>query len=66
MSAGDLTHLHPVIRDLAQADDAARLLAIRSKRWITHQPAARVNQELPGAEYFPLSGIIRFRRHRGQ
>jgi len=42
MSAGDLAHLHPVIRDLAQADDAARLLAIRSKRWITHQPAARV------------------------
>jgi hypothetical protein len=42
MSAGDLVHLHPGIRDLAQSDDAARLLAIRSKRWITHQPAARV------------------------
>lgn len=40
--AGDLKHLHPAVREAAQADDATRLEAIRSKRWITHAPAARV------------------------
>ncbi len=39
---GDLTHLHPAIHDIARADDASRLQAIRSKRWITHPPAARM------------------------
>jgi hypothetical protein len=38
----DLTHLHPGVRQLALADDAVRLEALRSKRWITHQPAAQV------------------------
>jgi hypothetical protein len=37
-----LAHLHPAVRDLATADDAVRIQAIRSKRWITHDPAARV------------------------
>ena len=40
--SGDLTHLHPAIRDLARADDATRHQAIRSKRWITHPLAVRV------------------------
>jgi len=39
---GDLAHLHPAVRDLARADGATRLRAIRSKRWITHPPATRV------------------------
>ena len=39
---GELTHLHPAVRDLARADDVTRLQAIRSKRWIAHPPALRV------------------------
>lgn len=42
MTGPDLTHLHPGVRQLALADDAVRLEALRSKRWITHQPAAQV------------------------
>ena len=42
MTGQDLTHLHPGVRQLALADDAVRLEALRSKRWITHQPAAQV------------------------
>jgi hypothetical protein len=34
-----LVHLHPAIREIALADDAVRLQAIRAKRWITHHPA---------------------------
>jgi hypothetical protein len=37
-----LLHLHPSVRALAQADNATRLNAIKSKRWITHLPASRV------------------------
>jgi hypothetical protein len=37
-----LAHLHPGVRQIALADDAVRLQAIRAKRWITHPPAARV------------------------
>jgi len=42
MTADDLVHLHPGVRRVAMADDAARLEAMRSRRWITHHPAARV------------------------
>jgi hypothetical protein len=45
----DLSHLHPGIRTIAQADDATRLHAIRSKRWVTHQPAQRVLETLKEA-----------------
>lgn len=38
----NLAHLHPAIRNIALADDEARLQAIRSKRWVTHDPASRV------------------------
>ena len=31
-----LLHLHPNVRTLARADDATRLQAITSRRWITH------------------------------
>ena len=34
--------MHPAICQLASADDAIRLQAIRAKRWVTHHPAARV------------------------
>ena len=44
-----LLHLHASVRALAQADDATRLQAIRSKRWITHHPAARVLTRLGDA-----------------
>jgi len=44
-----LAHLHPGIREVALADDAVRLQAIRAKRWITHQPAARVLASLQEA-----------------
>ncbi len=37
-----LAHLHPAVRELACADDPARLQAIRAKRWITHPLAALV------------------------
>jgi hypothetical protein len=37
-----LAHLHPGIRHIALADDAVRLQAMRSKRWITHDPALGV------------------------
>ena len=40
--SSDLNHLHPAVRDLARADDAIRLQAIRSKRWITHPLATRL------------------------
>ena len=39
---GNLLHLHPSVRALAQSDDSTRLQAIKSQRWITHHPAARV------------------------
>ena len=42
MSESNLDHLHPAIRDIAGASDEVRLQAIRSKRWITHEPASRV------------------------
>ena len=48
MTDTDLTHLHPGVRQLALAEDAIRLQAIRSKRWITHQPAAQVLAALTG------------------
>jgi hypothetical protein len=38
----NLLHLHPSVRALAQTDNATRLNAIKSKRWITHLPASRV------------------------
>ena len=38
-AGGDLSHLHPGVRTLAWADEATRLRAIRSKRWITHHLA---------------------------
>jgi Bacterial TniB protein len=41
-----LLHLHPNARTLAQADDATRLQAITSRRWITHHVAARVLERL--------------------
>ena len=44
-----LLHLHASVRALTQADDATRLQAIRSKRWITHHPAARVLTRLGDA-----------------
>lgn len=44
-----LAHLHPGIREIALADDAVRLQAIRAQRWITHQPAARVLASLQEA-----------------
>lgn len=46
---------------------ASRLLEHGGNVLITRASAAvaeRVQQELPGAEYFPLSGAIRFWRHR--
>jgi hypothetical protein len=42
MSESNLDHLHPAVRDIAGANDEVRLQAIRSKRWITHEPAAQV------------------------
>ncbi len=45
----DLSHLHPAVRELAQADTDTRLQAVRSKRWITHPPAARVLADLEEA-----------------
>ncbi len=44
-----LAHLHPGIREIALADDAVRLQAIRAKRWITHHPASRVLASLQEA-----------------
>ena len=41
-----LLHLHPNVRTLAQADDATRLQAIKSRRWITHHIAERVLERL--------------------
>ena len=49
MTGADLTHLHPGVQQLALADDAVRLEAIRAKRWITHQPAAQVLASLTEA-----------------
>lgn len=46
---GDLTHLHPGIRQIALVDDTVRLQAIRTKRWITHHPASRVLASLQEA-----------------
>jgi len=46
---GSLLHLHASVRTLAHADNAMRLQAIRSKRWITHHPAARVLTRLGDA-----------------
>ena len=43
---GDLLHLHPSVRTLARDDDAVRLQAIKSQRWITHHPAARVLDDI--------------------
>jgi NCAIR mutase (PurE)-related protein len=46
---------------------AARLLEREGNVLITRTTppmAERVQAELPGAEYFPMSGIVRFRRHR--
>ena len=40
MMPDDLARLHSGIRAAALADDGARLEAMRSKRWITHHPAA--------------------------
>lgn len=45
----DLSHLHPGIRAMAQADDGARIQAIRSRRWITHPPAQRILETLQEA-----------------
>jgi len=45
----DLTHLHPGVRQLALADDADRLEALRGKRWITHQSAVQVLASLKEA-----------------
>jgi hypothetical protein len=42
MSDTSLAHLHPGVRDIALAENEVRLEAIRSKRWITHDPASRV------------------------
>ncbi len=49
MIPSDLTHLHPRVREAALADDGTRLQAMRSKRWITHHPAARVLATLQDA-----------------
>ena len=54
-SGSDLLHLHASVRTLAHADDATRLQAIRSKRWITHHPAARVLARLGDAFEQPPS-----------
>ena len=50
-----LAHLHPGIREIALADDAVRLQAIRAKRWITHHPAACVLASLQEALEQPAS-----------
>jgi hypothetical protein len=50
-----LTHLHPGVRSVAAADNAVRLEAIRSKRWITHDPAARVSASLKETIDQPIS-----------
>jgi len=50
-----LAHLHPGVRDVAAADNAVRLEVIRSKRWITHDPAARVLAALKEAIDQPIS-----------
>jgi hypothetical protein len=42
MSDTNLAHLHPAVRDIALAGDDVRLQAIRTKRWVTHDPASRV------------------------
>lgn len=42
MSESNLDHLHPAVRDIAGENDEVRLQAIRSRRWITHEPASRV------------------------
>ena len=54
MTDTGLAHLHPGVRDLAVADDAVRLDAIRSKRWITHDPAVRVLASLKEAIDQPI------------
>lgn len=55
MTDSGLAHLHPGVRDVAAADNAVRLEAIRSKRWITHDPAARVLAALKEAIDQPIS-----------
>jgi hypothetical protein len=42
MSDANFAHLHPAVRDIALADNDVRLQAIRSKRWVTHDPASRM------------------------
>ena len=55
MTDSGLAHLHPGVRNVAAADNAVRLEAIRSKRWITHDPAARVLASLKEAIDQPIS-----------
>jgi hypothetical protein len=49
MTPAALSHLHPRIREVALADDVTRLQVIRSRRWVTHHPAARVLASLQEA-----------------